>query len=71
MFLDNVTRTIEISLGKAYDFNKPYSQYLNCVMKFAKAIGNTKKIKQKKEELKQRKTNRELSKATKASWRNL
>jgi ATP-binding cassette subfamily F protein 3 len=28
-FLDNVTnRTIEISLGKAYDFNKPYSQYL-------------------------------------------
>jgi ATP-binding cassette, subfamily F, member 3 len=29
MFLDNVTnRTIEISLGKAYDFNKPYSQYL-------------------------------------------
>lgn len=29
MFLDNVTnRTIEISLGKAYDFNKPYTQYL-------------------------------------------
>lgn len=29
MFLDNVTnRTIEISLGKIYDFNKPYSQYL-------------------------------------------
>jgi ATP-binding cassette subfamily F protein 3 len=29
MFLDNVTnRTIEISLGKSYDFNKPYSQYL-------------------------------------------
>lgn len=29
MFLDNVTnRTIEIYLGKAYDFNKPYSQYL-------------------------------------------
>ena len=29
MFLDNVTnRTIEISLGKAYDFNKPYSEYL-------------------------------------------
>lgn len=30
MFLDNVTnRTIEISLGKTYDFNKPYSQYLS------------------------------------------
>jgi ATP-binding cassette subfamily F protein 3 len=29
MFLDNVTnRTIELSLGKAYDFNKPYSEYL-------------------------------------------
>ena len=29
MFLDNVTnRTIEISLGRAYDYNKPYSQYL-------------------------------------------
>lgn len=28
-FLDNVTnRTIEISLGKIYDYNKPYSQYL-------------------------------------------
>src|SRR5690606_26114122 len=30
MFLDNVTnRTIEISLGKIYDFNKPYSQYVS------------------------------------------
>lgn len=29
MFLDNVTnRTIEISLGKIYDYNKPYSEYL-------------------------------------------
>ncbi len=29
MFLDNVTnRTIEISLGQIYDFNKPYTQYL-------------------------------------------
>lgn len=29
MFLDNVTnRTIEISVGKIYDYNKPYSQYL-------------------------------------------
>lgn len=28
MFLDNVTnRTIEISLGKIYDYNKPYTQY--------------------------------------------
>jgi len=29
MFLNNVTnRTIEISLGRIYDFNKPYSKYL-------------------------------------------
>jgi len=29
MFLDNVTnRTIEISLGKIYDYDKPYSKYL-------------------------------------------
>src|SRR5699024_31773 len=29
MFLDNITnRTIEISLGKLYDYNKPYSTYL-------------------------------------------
>ena len=29
MFLDNVTnRTIEISLGRIYDYNKPYSQFL-------------------------------------------
>lgn len=29
MFLDNVTnRTIEISLGRVYDYNKPYSQFL-------------------------------------------
>lgn len=29
MFLDNVTnRTIEISLGRVYDYNKPYSKYL-------------------------------------------
>ena len=28
-FLDNVTtRTIEVSMGKAYDFNAPYSRYL-------------------------------------------
>ena len=29
MFLNNVTnRTVEISLGRIYDFNKPYSKYL-------------------------------------------
>ena len=29
MFLDNITnRTIEVVLGKIYDYNKPYSQYL-------------------------------------------
>jgi ATP-binding cassette subfamily F protein 3 len=49
MFLDNVTnRTIEISLGKAYDFNKPYSQYL--VRRRNKNNWRHKKIKPKKEE---------------------
>ena len=29
MFLDNVTnRTIEISLGRIYDYNKPYTKFL-------------------------------------------
>jgi len=29
MFLDNITnRTIEISLGRIYDYNKPYTEYL-------------------------------------------
>ena len=37
MFLDNVTnRTIEISLGRIYDYNKPYTKFLalrkDCLM---------------------------------------
>jgi ATP-binding cassette subfamily F protein 3 len=47
MFLDNVTnRTIKISLGKAYDFNKPYSQYLELRHEIRETIGNTKKSSQ-------------------------
>jgi ATP-binding cassette subfamily F protein 3 len=45
--LDNVTnRTIEISLGKAYDFNKPYSQYLELRHEIRETIEHkkTKKI---------------------------
>jgi ATP-binding cassette subfamily F protein 3 len=66
MFLDNVTnRTIEISLGKAYDFNKPYSIF-NCVMKYAKTIGDKKNQAKKIEETE--KINRKFrAKASKAS----
>jgi ATP-binding cassette subfamily F protein 3 len=49
MFLDNVTnRTIEISLGKAYDFNKPYSQYLELRHEIRENNWRHKKIKPKK-----------------------
>ena len=51
MFLDNVTnRTIEISLGKAYDFNKPYSQYLELRHEIREKQLATQKIRQKIEE---------------------
>jgi ATP-binding cassette subfamily F protein 3 len=68
MFLDNVTnRTIEISLGKAYDFNKPYSQYLGCVMKYAKNNWRHKKIKPKKIEETEKLIEKFRAKASKAS----
>ncbi len=49
MFLDNVTnRTIEISLGKIYDFNKPYSQYLELRHEIREKQLATQKNQQKK-----------------------
>jgi ATP-binding cassette subfamily F protein 3 len=48
-FLDNVTnRTIKFLV--AYDFNKPYSQYLECVLKFGKQLYNTNQKNQKETE---------------------
>jgi ATP-binding cassette subfamily F protein 3 len=52
MFLDNVTnRTIEISLGKAYDFIIVYSQYLELrheIRETAKQKNQAKKLKKQK-----------------------
>jgi ATP-binding cassette subfamily F protein 3 len=65
MFLDNVTnRTIEISLGKAYDFNKPYSQYLRHEIR----ENNWRHKKSSQKKLRRQKINRKFrAKASKAS----
>jgi len=68
MFLDNVTnRTIEISLGKAYDFNKPYSQYLVLREEIREKQLATQKNQQKKIEETEKLIERFRYKASKAS----
>jgi ATP-binding cassette subfamily F protein 3 len=68
MFLDNVTnRTIEISLGKAYDFNKPYSQYLVLREEIREKQLATQKNQQKKIEETQKLIDRFRYSATKSS----
>lgn len=68
MFLDNVTnRTIEISLGKAYDFNKPYSQYLILREEIREKQLATQKNQQKKIEETQKLIDRFRYSATKSS----
>ena len=68
MFLDNVTnRTIEISLGKAYDFNKPYSQYLELREELREKQLATQKNQQKKIEETQKLIDRFRYSATKSS----
>lgn len=68
MFLDNVTnRTIEISLGKAYDFNKPYSQYLELRHEIREKQLATQKNQQKKIEETQKLIERFRYSATKSS----
>ncbi len=68
MFLDNVTnRTIEISLGKAYDFNKPYSQYLVLRQEIRDKQLATQKNQQKKIEETERLIEKFRAKASKAS----
>ena len=68
-FLDNVTtRTIEISLGKAYDFNAPYSRYTELradlrEKQLATAKNQEKEIKQTEELIE-----RFRAKASKASF---
>lgn len=68
MFLDNVTnRTIEISLGKAYDFNKPYSQYLMLREEIREKQLATQKNQQKKIEETEKLIEKFRAKASKAS----
>lgn len=68
MFLDNVTnRTIEISLGKAYDFNKPYSEYLELRKELREKQLATQKNQAKKIEETQKLIDRFRYSATKSS----
>ena len=68
MFLDNVTnRTIEISLGKAYDFNKPYSEYLELRHEIREKQLATQKNQAKKIEETERLIEKFRAKASKAS----
>ncbi|MBS7785755.1 ABC-F family ATP-binding cassette domain-containing protein [Flavobacterium sp. CYK-55] len=68
MFLDNVTnRTIEISLGKAYDFNKPYTQYLTLRQEIREKQLATQKNQQKKIEETEKLIEKFRAKASKAS----
>ena len=68
MFLDNVTnRTIEISLGKAYDFNKPYSEYLELRQELREKQLATQKNQAKKIEETQKLIDRFRYSATKSS----
>lgn len=68
MFLDNVTnRTIEISLGKIYDFNKPYSEYLLLRSEFREQQLAAQKNQQKQIEHTEKLINKFRAKASKAS----
>ncbi|MFY7665343.1 ABC-F family ATP-binding cassette domain-containing protein [Flavobacterium sp.] len=68
MFLDNVTnRTLEISLGKVYDFNKPYTQYLTLRQEIREKQLATQKNQQKKIEETEKLIEKFRAKASKAS----
>ncbi len=68
MFLDNVTnRTIEISLGKIYDYSKPYSEYLVLRNEIREQQLNAKKNQDKQIQQAERLIEKFRAKATKAS----
>ena len=68
MFLDNVTnRTIEISLGKSYDFAKPYSDYLVLRQEIREKQLATQKNQAKKIEETEKLIDKFRAKASKAS----
>lgn len=68
MFLDNITnRTIEISLGKIYDHNKPYSIYLTHRKEIREQQMATQKNQEKEIEQTERTIERFRAKASKAA----
>lgn len=68
MFLDNVTnRTIEISLGKIYDFNKPYSEYLELRSEIRQLQLNAQKNQEKQIQQTEKLIEKFRAKASKAS----
>lgn len=68
MFLDNVTnRTIEISLGRIYDYNKPYSNYLILRNEIKQQQLNAQKNQEKEIQQAERLIEKFRAKSTKAS----
>ncbi|NNL10098.1 MAG: ABC-F family ATP-binding cassette domain-containing protein [Croceitalea sp.] len=68
MFLDNVTnRTIEISLGRIYDYNKPYSQFLKLRAEIKEQQTNAQKNQDKQIQQTEKLIEKFRAKASKAS----
>ena len=68
MFLDNVTnRTIEISLGRIYDYNKPYSKFLKLRGEIKEQQLNAQKNQEKEIQQAERLIEKFRAKSTKAS----
>ncbi len=68
MFLDNVTnRTIEISLGRIYDYDKPYTQFLQLRAEIKQQQINAQKNQEKEIQQAERLIERFRAKSTKAS----
>ncbi|MDC6365619.1 MULTISPECIES: ABC-F family ATP-binding cassette domain-containing protein [Flavobacteriaceae] len=68
MFLDNVTnRTIEISLGRIYDYNKPYSKFLEQRKEIRELQMNAQKNQEKQIQQTEKLIEKFRAKASKAS----
>jgi len=68
MFLDNVTnRTIEISLGRIYDYNKPYTEFLKLRAEIKEQQLNAQKNQEKEIQQAERLIEKFRAKSTKAS----
>ncbi|PHQ62117.1 MAG: glycosyl transferase family 2 [Maribacter sp.] len=68
MFLDNVTnRTVEISLGRIYDYNKPYTEYLKLRNEMKQQQLNAQKNQEKEIQQAERLIEKFRAKSTKAA----